>query len=168
MSLIALGWLFTGCALLHNLEEALYLPAWSRRGRRFLKPVTAPVFRFAISLLSLLFVALTLAATVAGPGSVAAYLMAGYVLAMVLNALLPHALATMTLRSYMPGTATGVLFNLPIGLLYLSRALGQGQIALPTFYRAGPAVVLGLLGLLPVLFALGNRLQGGIDHSGRA
>jgi hypothetical protein len=166
MSLIAIGWLFTLGALLHNAEEALFLPAWSKRAGRFYKPVAARVFRTAVIILSALFVAVTVAGSVSRPGSIAAYLMAGYALAMVLNVFAPHVLVTVATRRYMPGTATAVLLNLPLGLLYLSRTFANAHVTLPTFYWAGPAVVLAMLSLLPGLFALSRRLHAAINQAG--
>lgn len=156
MSLTLIGWLFTCGALAHNAEEARYLPAWSQRAGRFRRPVSAPVFHRAAVLLSLLFLAITAAASLAPPRGLAAYLMAGYALAMVLNALLPHAAVSVLTRSPMPGLATGVLLNMPLGTWYLVRALRERQVTLPTFYWAGPAVVLALLLLLPALLAAGR------------
>jgi len=156
MQLVALAWLFTAGVLLHNLEEALWLPAWSTQAARWYRPVPAPAFRFAAGVLSLAFVVLTLAATLSQAGSVAAYLMAGYVLAMLLNVLAPHVLATVALRRYMPGTATAVLLNLPLGLLYLRRALAERFVEPQVFRWAGPLEVAGLLAVLPLLFALGR------------
>ena len=78
MSLVAIGWLFTRGALLHNAEEALLLPAWSQRTGRFYKPVTAQVFRTAAVILFALFVVGMVAASSARPDSTGAYLMAGY------------------------------------------------------------------------------------------
>ena len=106
MSLTALGWLFTLGVLAHNAEEAWRLPAWSARAGRWHAPVAAPVFRFAALVLSGLFVAITLVASNSVAGGVAAYLMAGYALAMVLNVFMPHVLVTVVTRRYMPGTAT--------------------------------------------------------------
>lgn len=159
MELTAIGWLFTCGVLAHNAEEALHLPAWSRHAGRFHRPVAAPVFRCAVIFLSLLFVLVTAAASVTAPAGLAAYLMAGYALAMVLNVFVPHLLATALTRTYMPGTATALVFNLPLGILYLSRALAERQVLVPTFYWAGPAVVIALLALLPGLFAIGRWLH---------
>ena len=70
------------------------------------------------------------------------------------------------MRQYMPGTATAMLLNLPLGLLYLSRALAEAHVTLPTFYWAGPAIVLGMLALLPGLFVVGRRLHAGTNQAG--
>lgn len=159
MSLALLGWIFTLGALAHNAEEARWLPVWSARAGKWYPPMDARVFRLAAGMLSILFVAVTLAATFAAAGSIAAYLMAGYVLAIVLNVLMPHVLASVAMSRYMPGTATALAFNLPLGLLYLHRALVERAIAWPTFRWAGPLVVLTMLALLPMLFALARRLR---------
>lgn len=158
MSLALLGWLFTSGVLLHNLEEGVYLPAWSQRTSRWYRPVSIRVFRFAAVILSIVLILLTLAGTLSHAGGVGAYLMAGYALAMLINVFVPHLLATGLLRRYMPGTATAVLFNLPLGLLYLHLALQEGFIEWRVFRWAGPLVVIGLLALMPLLFALGRRI----------
>lgn len=160
MSLALLGWVFTLGALLHNAEEARWLPAWSQRAGRWHAPVDARTFRIAAALLSGLFLLLTLAASLGAAGSLAAYLMAGYVLAMVANAIVPHALASVLTRCIMPGTVTGLLLNLPLGALYLRQALQQHAIAWQHFRWAGPLVALAMLALIPLLFALGRRWRG--------
>ena len=141
------------------MEEALYLPAWSQRAGRFRNPVGTSVFRCAAVILSVLFVLATAAASAFPAARLAAYVMAGYVLAMVLNVFVPHVLATVVTRKYMPGTATALIFNLPLGVLYLTRALAEQRVSFPTFYWAGPMVVLVLLALLPGLFAVGRRFH---------
>ena len=84
--------------------------------------------------------------------------MAGYVLAMVLNVFAPHLFATVLMRRYMPGTATAVLLNLPLGWLYLRQILMEHRIELRVFFWAGPLTVLAILALIPVLLALGRRV----------
>jgi len=160
MSLALLTWLFTSGALLHNLEEALWLPAWSKRAGRWYRPVAVPVFRFAVVALSVVFVALTVFGVLSPAGGVGAYLMAGYVLAMLLNVAVPHVAVSILQRRYMPGTATAVLLNLPLGLLYLHRAQAEHFIEPRMFRWAGPMVVIGLLLAMPALFALGRRVCG--------
>lgn len=159
MSLTLTGWLFTLGVLLHNTEEALFLPRWSADAGKWHAPVGAREFRFAVLVLSVALVAVTAAAAVSRAGSVSAYLMAGYVLAMVLNVFLPHALATVAMRRYMPGTATALMFNLPLGVLYLRQAQMEQRIELPVFCWAGPVAVAGILVSIPALFAIGRRLQ---------
>ena len=158
MPLLALGWLVVGAVLAHNIEEALYLPAWSHRGGRWHAPVKPFEFRFAVSILSLLLVLVAALATWQGYQSVPAYLFAGYVFAMVVNVLLPHVAASIALRSYMPGTGTALLLNLPLGGLFLFRALKEGFVVPQVFAWSAPLTALGILASIPLLFILGRRL----------
>lgn len=159
MSLSTIGWLFTLGVLAHNTEEALYLPAWSVRAGRWHAPVGKAEFRFAVVALSVVLIIIVAAASVAEARSVAAYLMAGYVLAMVLNVLMPHMLATIFMRRYMPGIATALLLNLPLGIWYLSRALSERNIELSVFAWSGPLTVLVGVAAIPVLFSLSRKFK---------
>lgn len=158
MSLVSLGCLFTLGVLAHNAEEALFLPDWSAGAGRWHVAVDKSEFRLAVLALSLLLVAVAVAASFTGAKSVAAYLFTGSVLAMVANLFVPHVLATLALRRYMPGTASAVAFNLPLGGMFLYRALSEGYVQPRTFAWAGPLTALAILASIPVLFALGRRL----------
>ena len=157
MTLTAIAWLFTLGVLVHNAEEAIYLPAWSRRAGRWHVPVGSKEFRFAVVVLSVALVCITAAASLAEPRSPAAYLLAGYVFAMVLNVVVPHCIATVALRKYMPGTATALLFNFPLGCLFLARALSEDFIQLKVLVWSAPLVALGIVASIPILFAVGRR-----------
>jgi hypothetical protein len=158
MLLTSISWIFTLGVLMHNTEEALYLPAWSANAGKWHAPVGPKEFRFAVCVLSVLLIFIATAASLSQADSIAAYLMSGYVLAMVLNAFIPHVLASVVMHKYMPGTATAVLLNLPFGLLYLRQALSEHTIELQVFYWVGPLVVLSILASIPVLFAVGRKL----------
>lgn len=159
MSLSLLGWLFAGGVLLHNLEEALLLPAWSLHAGRWHRPVGPGKFRFAAAILTALVFAATWLASAGGPGSPGAYLLAGYALAMALNALFPHLAASLLLRCYAPGTATALLLNLPMGGWLVRRSLAEGCVQLRVFALTGPLTVLALLASIPLLFALGRLIS---------
>jgi hypothetical protein len=158
MSLWTLAWLFTAGVLVHNTEEALYLPAWAAHAGRWHVPVGSKEFRFAVAILSAVLVGVAVLASESGPGSLAAYLLCGYVLAMVLNAVVPHLVASVATRRYMPGTATALAFNLPLGSLLLKRALAEHYIEATVFVWAGPAVALAIAASIPLLFAIGRRV----------
>ncbi|AJQ96024.1 HXXEE domain-containing protein [Gynuella sunshinyii] len=159
MTLSMIGWLFTFGVLLHNLEEALYLPAWSMQAGRWHVPVAAGQFRFAVTVLSVFLIVTATLSMTAAAGSLMAYLMAGYVLSMVLNVLLPHALATIGMRRYMPGLATALLFNLPLGLWYLMRALTEHRIEWSVFIWSGPLTAAMIVAMIPALFVIGRGLK---------
>jgi hypothetical protein len=161
MSITTLGWLFTLGVLAHNAEESVSLPSWAatQAPARWRVEVEPAVFRWAAGLQSLILVALAAWALSAPPLDVAWYGFTGYVFAMMVNAVAPHLVATLALRRYMPGTATALLFNLPLGLLLLRQALAEGLVAWRTLAWAAPVVALLVLGSIPVLFALGRRLH---------
>ncbi len=158
MSLVQLGWLFTIGVLAHNAEEALLLPSWSRLAGRWHRPVTDSQFRFAVSVLSAALLILMSVASFSVPRSVPAYLVTGYVFAVLLNVLAPHLVVSIGMGKYMPGTATAVLLNLPLGGIFLYRALSDGYVEPRSFAWSGPLVALSGLASIPVLFALGRRL----------
>ncbi len=152
-----LSWLFAIGVTIHNAEEAWLLPGWSQTAGRWHHPVRAPVFRFAVSVLTLLAYTLAAAVSIAGKASVPAYLIAGYALAMLLNVVIPHLLATLSLRRYAPGTLTALLLNLPITLVLLGRGFEEAYLQWSTFSWSAPLVVGALIASLPVLFRIGAR-----------
>lgn len=158
MSLSLLGWLFAAGVLVHNVEEALLLPAWSTRAGRWQVPVASGVFCFAVSVLAVLVFAAAGLASVGGAGSFGAYFITGYALAMALNTVFPHLAATLVLRRYAPGTATALLLNLPLGGWLVYRSLTEGYVNPTVFAVSGPLTVLGLLASIPLLFAIGRKL----------
>lgn len=161
MSITTLSWLFTLGVLFHNTEEALFLPAWSKAAGRWHAKVGARAFRLAAIVLSAVLVLLAFSAQMSGPRSVAAYLLTGYVFTMVVNVWFPHVGASLIMRRYMPGTATALLFNLPLGVLFLCKSLGTGYVLLSTLIWVAPIVALTMLLSLPALFAIGRTFRSG-------
>ena len=149
--------LFAIAVTIHNIEEAVWLPRWSESAGRWHHPVNAREFRFAVVVLTVLAYVVSFLAVLGGRGSIGAYLVAGYALAMLLNVAFPHIAATMALRSYAPGTATALLLNLPVTICLLRRAILEHYIAWSRFVWIGPLVVVVMLALIPFLFALGRR-----------
>ncbi len=159
MSFSLLCWLFAVAITLHNLEEALWLPQWSKSVGRWHHPVGAWEFRFAVGVLTALAYGAAYLAVVSGRETVGAYLISGYALSMLMNVLFPHLLATILMRRYAPGTATALLLNLPVTLLLLYQGFQQSYIRLSTFIWAGPLVVAAILGSIPILFAIGRSYR---------
>jgi len=92
-------------------------------------------------------------------------LITGYALAMLLNVVFPHFIATVVLRRYAPGIVTALLLNFPITFLLLRRAVLEKYVELPKFVWIGPLIVACILGSIPILFALGRWKLGGIIKS---
>lgn len=170
MSISLLGWLFALGVVVHNAEEALFLPAWSERAGRWHTQVDTGPFRFAVMILSAAVVAAAWLASIGGPRSFGAYFIAGYALAMALNVFMPHIAACVALRSYAPGTATALLFNLPLGSWLVYRSLAENYVEASVFVVSGTVTVLGIVASIPLLFAAGRVLTlppGGRSPAGR-
>lgn len=159
MSFSLLGWLFAFGVIVHNTEEALFLPAWTTRAGRWHTKVDAFPFRFAVVILSAAVILAAWLASTGGARSFGVYFLTGYALAMVLNVLFPHIAATLALRLYAPGTATAVFFNLPLGSCLIYRSLTEGYVEPSRFTVTGPAMVLGIVASVPLLFAAGKKLS---------
>ena len=150
---------FVIAVALHDLEEALWLPAWSANAGAWHRPFGTFEFRFAVTVLAAAAAVFAVLALLQGAGSVGAYLLAGYALAMLANAFVPHVLATVLSRRYMPGTTTALVLVLPSSAALLSTAFAEGWVSWPVFAFAGPAIAAALALSIPLLFAVGNRLS---------
>lgn len=150
--------LFLLAFTLHNIEEALWLPAWSRNAGAFHPAVEKNEFHFAVVIITAIGYLLTFAYMVTGEtNEIVPYLYFGFVLMMCLNAVFPHLLATVFLRRYMPGTITGCLLNLPIGL-YLVFIDKKQNIADMKLLIGFAIVTVIIISALQPLFKLGKRL----------
>ncbi|MGJ4950754.1 HXXEE domain-containing protein [Bradyrhizobium sp. HKCCYLS20291] len=161
MSFIALAWMFAAAITVHNAEEAIWLPAWSRDAGKWHIPVGPRPFRFALFVLTIMAAGAVSLAALQGKQSLGAYALCGYALAMLVNVAIPHVLATVALGRYAPGTGTALLLNLPVTSMLLRAALVEGYIDGATFTWVGPLVALGIAASVPVLFRLGQALFGG-------
>ncbi|HUE23028.1 MAG TPA: HXXEE domain-containing protein [Bryobacteraceae bacterium] len=151
-----LEWLFPMVITLHNVEEAIWLPAWSERAGRWHAPVAPGVFRFGAAVLTIVAFAVTWLSYLSGKQTVWTYLTFGYMAAMLANAVIPHIALSVGLRSYMPGVATAVALNLPALSLLVILALREGYVSgwKAAVYSAGVGGAL-LLSIL-ALFKLGK------------
>ncbi len=184
ISYSTLGWCFAISVTLHNVEEAVFLPAWSRRaregrctragarplergggeGRCTRAGVSLPVvgefeFRFAVVVLTLLAWLVAGLAARAGPQSLAAHLLGGYACAMLLNVVVPHLLASLVFRELAPGTLTALAFNLPVCSALLRVGFHDRAIDFDRMIWAGPLCVVVLVGMIPILFRIGRALD---------
>ena len=158
MRLPVLGWLFALGVLVHNAEEALFLPQWSASAGRWHPLVAAAEFQFAVAVLSLVVILCAWAASTGGARSLGAYLLTGYALTMVINVFVPHVLASLALRTYAPGTATALAFNLPLGGWLLWRAITEKFVQPSVFAWSGPLMVIFIAASIPLLFGAASYL----------
>jgi len=155
-------WMVPGAIALHNFEEALLLPAWSKSlAGRWHRPVGAFAFRFAVIILTAVAIVVAILAQLDGKGSLGFYLLAAYALGQSLNVFVPHLAATIATRTYAPGLATGLFFVLPASGALLTSAFSSPDFELRTFLVVFavfiPVMVLSIPMLLWVGKMIGNR-----------
>ncbi len=159
MNFHTLTWLFCGAITLHNLEETIFLPAWSQSAGPWHRPVNAFEFRFAVIVLTLIAYLLAFLCQVESVAGFCRYLISGYALAMMLNVFFPHLVATIVMKNYTPGLATGLIFNLPVTTLLILSALKEDFILTSEFIYTGPITVSGILLLIPILFFIARKIS---------
>jgi hypothetical protein len=103
----------------HNVEEAIWLPRWSRGAGRWHPAIEDGPFRFALIVLTGEAVAVTAWSARSGPRSTGAAVSGGLSIMLVANAVVPHLAATIAQRRYTPGTATAAAANVPVAFILL-------------------------------------------------
>ncbi len=102
---------------LHNIEEALWLPKWSKSAGKYHKEISVNQFRFAVIVITIIGYLFTFQYFLFSEKYMLSKLLyLSFVAMMVLNVIFPHLLATIVMKKYAPGLITGVLLNMPIGL----------------------------------------------------
>jgi hypothetical protein len=95
-------WLFPILVALHNAEEAIWFPDWSKRMGLWHAGYAPSVFRFAATVLTAIAFVITYLSARTGAQTVWTYLMFGYMAAMLANVLVPHIALALARRGYMP------------------------------------------------------------------
>jgi predicted neutral ceramidase superfamily lipid hydrolase len=113
---------------IHNIEEALWLPEWSKYARKYHQEIAVNEFRFAVIVITAMGYLVTFQYLIFSKTSVVSkYLYLGFVSMMVLNTIFPHLVATIALRKYAPGLITGILLNFPIGIYLIIDKIHSGK-----------------------------------------
>jgi hypothetical protein len=128
---------------LHNLEEALYLPAWARSHLKLRFEPDPKTFWVLTSLVSATIWIPIVGVCVSTESARFQTALSGFALAMAVNAVLPHLAISLATRSYSPGAGTGMLLNLPLGVALIHAQLGVPAISRVDFWRE--AVVYAVL-----------------------
>jgi hypothetical protein len=141
---------------LHNIEEALYLPAWSKESK-FQKTVEPDVFRFAVTIVTLTAYIIGILYLLCPASLWAQYLQTGLIGVMLVNVIMPHAVATVVERRYSPGLCTGVLLLFPSGSLAIVHMFHSAELRILEIVIATVGAGILLIALILLLFAFGER-----------
>ena len=110
-------------ATLHNLEEAMYLVSWARSYLRLWFEPNPKIYWVLTSLVSVVIWIPIVGVCFLPESSWFQSVLSGFALAMAINAVLPHLVVSLIKHSYSPGVGTGMLFNLPLGVLLIHEQL---------------------------------------------
>jgi hypothetical protein len=151
--------LFALAISVHNIEEALWLPAWSKNTKRFMKPIEQQEFNFAVLVITIFALLATSMFIMFPEIEITKYIYFGFLGAMIINVIFPHFLATIVLRKYAPGLISGLLLILPIngGILY--KAMGKNVISFTEIFISSIITGAILLISLPILFRIGKIVK---------
>ncbi len=141
---------------LHNLEEAIWLPGWSKYAGRFYPEVKRNEFHFAALVVTVIGYLLTFFHLTTN-NMYAQYAFYGFVLMMCFNAIFPHLIAAVVFRRYAPGLLTGLFLNIPFGVALVQNGLSNG---ISQTYLVITTAVLGIIFALLIkpLFKLGGHV----------
>ena len=148
--------LFVFAFIIHNIEEAIWLPSWSKHAKKFHKAVDFNEFVFAVLIITILGVLLTFLNSIYD-NKIMNSLYLGYVGMMVLNAIFPHLVATIALRRYAPGLITAIALNVPIGSYILYESMKE----LEFIHIITSTVLISVIIVvsLPVLFRISKWIK---------
>jgi len=106
--------------IFHNIEEAIFICRFPVQSPvSFIEPASCRQFLWAVSIMTLLVIALFIAAMRTKKPVVYLLISTAVASGLVLNALIPHVFIAIYSLNYTPGLVTAVLLNLPLGLLTL-------------------------------------------------
>ncbi|MDA8125755.1 MAG: HXXEE domain-containing protein [Deltaproteobacteria bacterium] len=152
-------WLFPIVLTIHNIEEALWLPAFSKSAARYHKPVETFEFVFALIVITFLAVSITFWFSGSGKQSLACYLFFAFNLMMLINVFAPHLLATVALKKYCPGLLTGILLLVPTTTYLLVYGYQKEYYLFPRFWVVTIPFAAVVVGAIPILFKVGKYVQ---------
>ncbi len=112
---------------LHNLEEAIGLPAWAKKNAKFVPFTPKPMIYWVLTSLISVFVWILVFAALKMPdnGFIANF-MIGIALAFAFNAFFPHFVLNFLRQGYSPGIGTAIALNLPLGVAITFYKIGAG------------------------------------------
>lgn len=109
---------------LHNLEEAPFMERWLKRISLPFRPqMSTSEFTFAVVFLTLGIGLLTAISALNPPTGLSVFIMILIQAIMLVNAIIPHLVASLWYRLYSPGVLTGVLLQIPFSIYLFQRVM---------------------------------------------
>ncbi len=148
-------WFFPIAVTLHNSEEAACMPKWVSTHNRQLPihPGEGKIW-FGLLVLTLAAFVVTYMSAQKGKQSFWAYLLFGYVTAMLANVLVPHIPATLVFGEYTPGVISAIFINLPVMSFLMFKAVREQWVSGTKAIAYAVLVPLAIGGAIATLFAL--------------
>jgi hypothetical protein len=143
---------------LHNLEEALWLPKWSQLDSSFQKTVTPNEFHFAVLIITALAYLVAFLYLSFSESNIIKWAFIGFIGSMIFNAIFPHLIATLLMKTYAPGLATALLLNIPINTVILFKLHDLKLVTLKEIVLSTVVIGIILLAMIPLLFMFGGNL----------
>jgi len=150
-------WLFPIATTAHNLEEAIWLPRFVAAHASELPWHVEPgQFRFGLVVLTVAAWIVTYFSWRRGRQTWWAYMLFGYIVAMLVNVFVPHIPAAIVFGGYAPGVVTAVVVNLPVMAFLVVRALRERYVSGSKAVVFAVAVPVSIALMIPLLFAAGS------------
>jgi hypothetical protein len=153
-----IAWILALSETLHNIEEAIWLPEWSRSAGLWHPPVGPFEFRFAVAVVTLAVYGVIIY-FMKRETRPARLLMGGTLVVILVNVFAPHVAAAVVTGRYAPGVLTGVLLNLPVTFYLLRRGLKEGEYTPSSLALGTLACALLALSLMLGSFAAGRWME---------
>ncbi len=151
-------WIVALSETLHNIEEAIWLPEWSRSAGPWHPPMGPFEFRFAVAVVTLAVYGVILY-FMKRETRPAKLLMGGTLVVILVNVFIPHMAATIMTARYTPGVLTGVLLNLPVTFYLLRRGLKEGEYTSSSLALGAVTCAILALSLMLGSFAAGRWME---------
>jgi hypothetical protein len=151
-------WILVVAETLHNIEEAIWLPAWSQTAGTWHPSVTAFEFRFAVTAITIVFYGVICYFS-RYDTRLSQYLMGGALVVILFNVFVPHLVATVALAHYAPGVISGILLNIPVTLYLLRRGMMEGFFSVRVVILGAIGLTIAVAPLLPAFFAVGRFVE---------
>jgi hypothetical protein len=147
LTLSQLLWLIPILFAIHNLEEAPGMEKWTKRiPSRYSQPVTTRQFSLAVTLLTLLVLAVTILAVNYPENRLFYLIIFEFQTIILFNVFVPHLFTTIRFKMYSPGLISGIFLLLPFSIYFFHWALAEGYLSgtglLIMFLLAPPLMIL--------------------------